>query len=75
MGPQCEHRLGARPGWCGHDHTADATVRCATPDPTWPLTPHHHATPPLSSQDLVFVEFIANDGSEMDVSYTDNQKV
>lgn len=24
--------------------------------------------------DLVFVEFIANDGSEMDVSYTDNQK-
>lgn len=26
------------------------------------------------SSDLVFVEFIANDGSEMDVSYTDNQK-
>ena len=24
--------------------------------------------------DLVFMEFIANDGSEMDVSYTDNQK-
>lgn len=27
-----------------------------------------------STQDLVFVEFIANDGSEMDVNYTDNQK-
>lgn len=26
------------------------------------------------SSDLVFVEFIANDGSEMDVNYTDNQK-
>jgi hypothetical protein len=26
------------------------------------------------TSDLVFVEFIANDGSEMDVSYTDNQK-
>lgn len=27
-----------------------------------------------NTSDLVFVEFIANDGSEMDVSYTDNQK-
>lgn len=26
------------------------------------------------TSDLVFVEFIANDGSEMDLSYTDNQK-
>jgi hypothetical protein len=26
------------------------------------------------TSDLVFVEFIANDGSEMDVSYVDNQK-
>lgn len=27
-----------------------------------------------NTSDLVFVEFIANDGSEMDLSYTDNQK-
>lgn len=26
------------------------------------------------TSDLVFVEFIANDGSEMDLSYTENQK-
>jgi hypothetical protein len=26
------------------------------------------------TSDLVFVEFIANDGSEMDLSYVDNQK-
>jgi len=27
-----------------------------------------------NTSDLVFVEFIANDGSEMDLSYTENQK-